>query len=80
MAGCGEGTTRALTTATEPAARRDIPRHEAETPRSRIAAARDSPALVERALGRAHDDLTRCPHYRRQVAPEGGGHAAPGAG
>ncbi|MFE5160178.1 hypothetical protein ACFRNT_16955 [Streptomyces sp. NPDC056697] len=60
--------------------RRDILRHEAETLRSRIAAARDSPTLVECALGCEHDDLTRCPHDRRQVVPDGRGHAVPGAG
>ncbi|MGV9847843.1 MerR family DNA-binding protein [Streptomyces sp. NPDC003442] len=70
-AGLGLDTIRALTAATEPATRRDILRHEAETLRSRIAAARDSLALVECALGCEHDDLTRCPHYRRRVAPEG---------
>ncbi|NEW77633.1 MerR family transcriptional regulator [Streptomyces rhizosphaericus] len=70
-AGLGLDTIRALTAATEPADRRDILRREAEALRSRIAAARDSLALVECALGCEHDDLTRCPHYRRRVAPEG---------
>ncbi|MBI0293893.1 MerR family transcriptional regulator [Streptomyces sp. PRKS01-29] len=70
-AGLGLDTIRALTATTEPAVRRDILRREAETLRSRIAAARDSLALVECALGCEHDDLTRCPHYRRRVAPEG---------
>ncbi|MGW7691875.1 MerR family transcriptional regulator [Streptomyces asiaticus] len=66
-AGLGLDTIRALTAATDPAARRDILRREAEALRSRIAAARDSLALVECALGCEHDDLTRCPHYRRRV-------------
>ncbi|MEV6130679.1 MerR family transcriptional regulator [Streptomyces violaceusniger] len=79
-AGLGLDTIRALTAATEPAARRDILRHEAETLRSRIAAARDSLALVECALGCEHDDLTRCPHYRRQVVPESWDRAAPRTG
>ncbi|MBP8536566.1 MerR family transcriptional regulator [Streptomyces sp. MK37H] len=70
-AGLGLDAIRALTAATEPSARRDILRREAETLRSRIAAARDSPALVECALGCEHDDPTRCPHYRRRMAPEG---------
>ncbi|MGW3431509.1 hypothetical protein ACWDHW_26700 [Streptomyces melanosporofaciens] len=66
--------------ARETGQRRDILRHEAETLRSRIAAARDSPTLVACALGCEHDDLTRCPHYRRQVVPESWDRAAPGAG
>ncbi len=70
-AGLGLDAIRALTAATEPAVRRDILRREAEALRSRIATARDSPALVECVLGCEHDDLTRCPHYRRRVTPEG---------
>lgn len=83
-AGLGLDTIRALTAVTEPAGRRDILRREAEALRSRIAAARDSPALVECALGCAHEDLTECPHYRRQVVPgvrpRGPGGGGAGAG
>ncbi|MGY1577875.1 MerR family transcriptional regulator [Streptomyces sp. MN13] len=49
-------------------ARRDVLRREAEALRARIAAARASLSLVECALGCTHEELSDCPHFRRQVA------------
>lgn len=49
-------------------ARRDVLRREAEALRARIAAARASLSLVECALGCTHEELSDCPHFRRQAA------------
>ncbi len=68
-AGLALDTIRALAAAAaDPTTRRDILRREAAALRSRIAAAQTSLELLEGALGCAHDDLTRCPNYRRMVA------------
>ncbi|MEV5725893.1 MerR family transcriptional regulator [Streptomyces pharetrae] len=48
--------------------RSEVLRREAEELHARIAAAQASLALVECALGCAHEELTDCPHFRREVA------------
>ncbi|WP_331771778.1 MerR family transcriptional regulator (plasmid) [Embleya sp. NBC_00888] len=58
---------RSLTTA-DSAARREILRREAEAARSAIAAARSRLDLIECALGCDHEDVARCPHFRRVLA------------
>ncbi|MFI6981044.1 MerR family transcriptional regulator [Embleya sp. NPDC050154] len=58
---------RSLTTA-DSAARREILRREAEAARSAIAAARSRLDLIECALDCDHEDVARCPHFRRVLA------------
>ncbi|NGO09461.1 MerR family transcriptional regulator [Streptomyces sp. HC44] len=67
-AGLSLDTIRSLAATTDPSARRDTLRREAEALRSRIAAAQASLDLVECALGCDHEDFTQCPHFRAMVA------------
>ncbi|MFC4501109.1 MULTISPECIES: hypothetical protein [Streptomyces] len=60
---------RALVTGS--ARRTDLLRVQADALRSRIAAAQTSLALVECALGCAHEDVTRCPHFRQPTGATG---------
>ncbi|MFI7413610.1 MerR family transcriptional regulator [Streptomyces sp. NPDC049627] len=67
-AGLSLDTIRSLAATTNPAARRNILRHEAETLRSHIAAAQASLELIECALDCDHEDFTQCSHFRQMVA------------
>ncbi|MFB4308441.1 MerR family transcriptional regulator [Actinomadura sp. GTD37] len=70
-----------LAPGTDPARRRDVLRDEADALRRRIAAAEASLDLIEGALGCDHDDITRCPNFRRLVAERvAAGADAPAAG
>ncbi|TDC62432.1 MerR family transcriptional regulator [Actinomadura sp. GC306] len=66
-----------LTTATDPAKRRDVLREEAEALRSRIAAAQASLELLEGALNCDHEDFTLCPNFERMLAERVEGGAGP---
>lgn len=67
-AGLGLDTIRMLSATAGRASRQEILRTEAEALGSRIAAARAALEFIEGGLGRAHEDVTRCPNYRRLVA------------
>ncbi|MEV0093850.1 MerR family transcriptional regulator [Streptomyces sp. NPDC050738] len=67
-AGLGLETIRALVSAGGLGTRRGILRREAGILRARIAAAQASLERIECALGCGHEDITRCPHYRRLSA------------
>ncbi|MFF7642981.1 MerR family transcriptional regulator [Streptomyces canus] len=75
-AGLSLDTIRSLAATAEPAVRRDILQHEAETLRSRIAAAQASLELIECALDCDHEDFTQCSHFRQMVAERIGTDAA----
>ncbi|RFU43430.1 MerR family transcriptional regulator [Actinomadura logoneensis] len=55
---------------TEPARRHFVLRGEAEALRGRIAAAQESLALMECALGCDHEDVMECPHFHRALAEQ----------
>ncbi|CAL9360046.1 hypothetical protein SUDANB96_00644 [Streptomyces sp. enrichment culture] len=71
-AGLGLDTIRSLSGAVDRATRHEILRAEAEDLRSRIAAARASLELLEGGLSCEHEDVTRCPNYRRLIAEQVG--------
>lgn len=78
-AGLSLATIRALAAATGAAdaeERRTLLREEAAALRSALAAARTRLALVECALGCAHEDVTRCPRFQQIVAERVGPEAA----
>ncbi|WP_285773180.1 MerR family transcriptional regulator [Microtetraspora sp. NBRC 13810] len=66
-AGLGLEDIREMLTASDPASRREVfRRHRAGLAR-RIAEAQISLDLIDRALNCEHDDITRCPNFRRAV-------------
>ncbi|MBA0050926.1 MerR family transcriptional regulator [Streptomyces sp. AJS327] len=69
-AGLGLDAIRSLSTSVDRAARRETLRPAAEELRSGIAAAQASLRLIEGRLNCEHEDVTRCPEYRRLVAEE----------
>lgn len=64
-AGLSLASIRALVAATDPAARHDILREEAEALHARIAAAQASLELIECAAVCGQDDITQCGHFRQ---------------
>ncbi|WP_376772968.1 helix-turn-helix domain-containing protein [Streptomyces himalayensis] len=67
-AGLSLDTIRSMAVTSDPSARRDILRAEADSLRSRIAAAKASLELIECALDCDQEDFTQCAHFRQMVA------------
>ncbi len=71
-AGLGLDTIRSLSATTGRATRHAILRPAADELRARIAAAQASLELIEGGLNCEHEDVTRCPGYRRLIAERTG--------
>lgn len=76
-AGLGLDTIRRLFATADRSTRHGILHREAEQLRARIAAAQASLELIEGGLNCTHQDITRCPNYRRRVADRISARTAP---